>query len=404
MNKKRVFFSNAFGEQLAGDLVFPVGKPRAFALFAHCFTCGKDIKTMSYLTTAINQQGYAILKFDFTGLGASKGNFADTNFSTNVLDLIKAAEFLSENYQAPQFLVGHSLGGAAVLEAASCIPSVRAVATIGAPSDPLHVKHLISQKETEILEKGMAEVELAGRKFVFKKQFIENLQATNLKDKIGKLNAALLVLHSPIDAVVGIENAQEIYTAAKHPKSFISLDKADHLLLKEEDALFAGNMIASWAQRYIDSNAGDDQLEESEVLYTRTQKGGFQTEIHIGKHPLIADEPASVGGTETGPTPYGYLSAALGACTSMTLIMYADRKKWPLENATVYLTHDKTYHQDCVSCEEKPQKIDTFRREVVLEGNLSQEQRQRLLEIADKCPVHRTLHSEVVITTELKEL
>lgn len=402
MTKKRIVFKNKFGDNLSGDLILPVdNNPVAYALFAHCFTCSKDVKAMTYLTTALNQEGFAVLKFDFTGLGSSKGNFADTNFSTNVLDLISASEFLEKEFKAPKLLVGHSLGGAAVLQAASCIESVKAIATIGAPAEPLHVSHLFKHKEEEINEKGEANVLLAGRKFTFKKQFLKDLLNTNLKDKISNLKKALLILHSPTDNTVGIENAAEIFAAAKHPKSFISLDNADHLLFNKEDALYAGQLIASWSKKYLNVDLKPVEPEKATTVSTRTESGGFQTEIKVHKHNLLADEPTNYGGTDTGPTPYDYLAVALGACTSMTLRMYADHKKIPLESATVELIHSKVHFDDCSKYESSNKKIDQFTRKLTLVGNLTQQQKKRMVEIADKCPVHKTLHSEVSIKTEL---
>ena len=401
MQKNKITFFNKFGIELAGDLIFPLKKPVAFALFAHCFTCGKDIKAMSYLTSALTAEGFAVMKFDFTGLGTSKGDFADTNFSTNVLDLISAVDFLKEKFEAPKLIVGHSLGGAAVLQAASCIPEIKAVATIGSPSDPLHVKHLFEYKEEEINEKGEAKVLLAGRPFTLKKQLLEDLQNSNLKEKIGNLRKALLILHSPTDNTVGINNAAEIFEAAKHPKSFVALDGADHLLFQKEDALYAGKLIASWSKKYLNLDLEQKEVDKINNVITQTKTGGFQTEIRAHRHHLLADEPTNYGGTDTGPTPYDYLGIALGTCTSMTLRMYADHKKWQLEEAKVELVHQKTHFDDCKGCENNSKKIDEFVRKVTLVGDLTQEQRARLLEIADKCPVHKTLHSRVRVKTEL---
>ena len=403
MQKNKISFQNKFGFELAGDLVLPLQKPVAFALFAHCFTCSKDVKAMNYLTTSLTSEGFGVLKFDFTGLGASKGDFADTNFSTNVLDLLSAAKFLEKNFEAPKLLVGHSFGGTAVLQAASCLEKVLAVATIAAPSQPLHVKHLFEYKEDEINEKGEAKVLLAGRPFILKKQLIENLQNTNLKEKISKLKKALLILHSPTDNTVGINNAGEIFDAAKHPKSFIALDGADHLLFQKEDALYAGGLIASWSKKYLKIDLEKPVLEKAKNISTRTQSGGFQTEIRAHRHHLLADEPTNYGGTDTGPTPYDYLGIALGACTSMTLKMYADHKKWPLASSIVELTHQKVHFEDSQDCEEKGKKIDQFVRKLTLVGDLTPDQKTRLLEIADKCPVHKTLHSSVEVKTQLAE-
>ena len=401
MQKSTVTFLNKFGIDLVGDLTLPLQKPIAFALFAHCFTCSKDIKAMTYLALSLTQEGFAVMKFNFTGLGTSSGDFADTNFSTNVLDLLSAAEFLEKNYEAPKIMVGHSLGGAAVLQAASCLRKVQAVATIGAPADPLHIQHLFDYKKDEINKKGEAKVTLAGRVFTLKKQLIEDLQNNNLKKKIGNLKKALLILHSPTDHTVGINNAAKIFEAAKHPKSFIALDQVDHLLSKKEDAFYVGNLIASWSKKYLSLALSKTTTNKTNQVSTRTKKGGLQTEIRVHQHHLLADEPTNYGGTDTGPTPYDYLAVALGACTSMTLIMYAKHKKWQLEDATVEITHQKIHSEDCSECENKGKKIDQFMRKLTLTGNLSKEQKAKLLAIADKCPVHRTLHATVNVKTEL---
>jgi putative redox protein len=404
---EKVEFEGAQGDMLAARLEMPAGKPRAYALFAHCFTCSKDIFAASRIAGALAEQGFAVLRFDFTGLGASDGEFANTNFSSNVGDLLKAVEYLRTEHAAPSIIIGHSLGGAAVLAAAGQVPEIKAVATIGAPSDPGHVQHLFAAARPEIEAKGEAEVSLAGRTFRIQKQFLDDIESHRLADAIGAMRKALLVFHSPVDQTVGVENAAEIFMAAKHPKSFISLDDADHLLSRHEDAIYVATVLSGWASRYLpedEAQAADDAPgEPGTVIVRETGNGKFQQDVINGPHRMLADEPPSVGGTDTGPTPYGYLLAGLGACSSMTVRMYADRKKWPLEHVSVSLRHDKIHATDCEECETRDGKVDKIEREIALTGPLDDEQRARLLEIADKCPVHRTLHSEVQILSRLKD-
>lgn len=402
MKTLRIKFPNQQGQELAARLDLPINqRPRACAIFAHCFTCGKDLSAVKNISLALTQEGIAVFRFDFTGLGQSEGEFADTNFSSNVDDLLAAAAYLSQEYDAPQLLVGHSLGGAAVLLAGLKIDSVKAVATIGAPADPIHVTHLVEGGKEEIKEKGKAMINIGGRPFCIKQQFLDDLQQI-ASGHIGKLKKALLVLHSPQDQIVGIQNAERIYKAAMHPKSYVSLDGADHLLSNPQDAKYVGQIIASWGMRYLDLKE-EDALNTEKQVVVRTDDDGYLTEIKAGPHSFLADEPESVGGTNLGPSPYGYLSAALGACTSMTLRMYADRKKWDLKEVRVHLSHSKDYFQDSEAIDDKKSKIDIFDREIELEGNLDDEQKARLLEIADRCPVHRTLHNDVKVITKLAD-
>ncbi len=405
MQSRRVHFDGVEGDRLTGRLDLPAdGKPLAWALFAHCFTCSKDLKAVGNISQALNQAGIGVLRFDFTGLGESEGDFADTNFSSNVGDLVAAARFMDAEYEAPRILVGHSLGGAAVLQAAGSVPACRAVATIGAPCEPSHVKRHLTHAEAEIEERGEAEVKIGGRPFTVRKQFLDDLDGHAMDRTIRELGRALLIFHSPADEVVGIENAAHIYQAARHPKSFVSLDDADHLLLKAEDARYVGTVLAVWARKYVDLPEPEprDQLARGDRVVARTGDS-FRTEIMAKRHGLVADEPASVGGTDTGPTPYDLLTAALGACTGMTLRMYADRKGWPLDEVTVRLRHDKVHAEDDERCEDTAAKIDRLQREIALDGPLDDDQRARLLEIADRCPVHRTLDSGVRIETALHE-
>lgn len=400
---KNFHFTNNDGEKLSARIDFPVDeKPVAYALFAHCFTCTKNLKAVSHISKALTNEGIAVLRFDFTGLGESEGDFSDTNLSSNISDLVSAAQHLEENYQAPYLLIGHSLGGAAVLQAADKIPSSRAVVTIAAPGDPKHVKRLLAGSRDEIDTRGEAEVLLAGRPFKIKKQFIDDLDRSNAEETIGKLRKPLLVMHSPLDSIVGIDNAAQIFKAAKHPKSFISLDQADHLLSDQNDSLYAGAIISAWARKYIDHPQEEETEDSDHQVVVRTGKTGFMTEVKAGRHSMIADEPQSVGGSDRGPAPYDLLVAALGACTSMTLQMYARRKKWPLEEAVVRLNHKKIHAKDCETCETEEGHLDRIDRELELVGPLDDEQKARIKEIADRCPVHRTLHSEISITTHLK--
>ncbi len=406
MKFKKIEFTNNDGQVLSARLDLPVaGKPAAYALFAHCFTCSKNIKAIAHITRALNRKDIAVLRFDFTGLGESEGDFADTNFSSNVDDLVVAADFLKSNYEAPKILIGHSFGGAAVLQAAARISTPTAVVTIAAPADPRHVTQALGNATEIIQNHGEADVNLAGRTFKLKKQFLDDLQFVNMQDTIKKLNRALLVLHSPVDETVGIENAAQIFQVARHPKSFVSLDKADHLLTQQADSLYAGAVIAAWASKYV-ADAPKDQPSGEDIQHqvtTQIGKSGYVTDIVAAGHSLVADEPSSMGGTDLGPAPYDLLMAALGTCKAMTLRMYSDRKKWPLDAVTVQLNHKKIDAADCETCDTKEGQLDQFDCEIELAGVLDDQQKQRLLQIADRCPVHRTLHSEIVVRSKLKK-
>lgn len=395
-------FKGKDGQTLRGRLERPQGAPRAVALFAHCFTCGKDIFAARRISRRLAAQGIAVLRFDFTGLGHSDGEFANSGFSGNVEDLQAAAEALSAQGLAPGLLVGHSLGGAAVIAAAGALPSVKAVAVIGAPADPAHVTHHFSHAAEEIEAEGTADVSLAGRDFTISRKFLRDLHDTTLTDHLRHLHRALLILHAPLDAVVGIDNASSLFIAARHPKSFVTLDGADHLLSRAQDADYAADTIAVWAARYLELAEPEPAPKAPEGI-TRVAEAdpqGFLQDVHMGRHHLKADEPQSFGGTDLGPSPYQYLAAGLGACTAMTIRMYARRKGWDLAHVSVDVLHEKQHASDCEICE-KGEKIDVFERIITLTGALDAAQRDKLLAIADKCPVHRTLEAEAVIRTRL---
>jgi len=399
MRTERLEFANEMGEKLAALVDLPLGKPVAFALFAHCFTCGKDNISAKRISERLAMCGIAVLRFDFTGLGMSEGEFADTHFSSNVDDLVAAGDHLRKTYGAPAILIGHSLGGAAALAAAHRIPDARAVVTISAPSDPAHVVGLFKDHVDKIREQGQVEVQLAGRPFRIKREFLDDVAEQRIEDCLANLRKALLVFHSPTDDIVGIENASRIFTTAKHPKSFVSLAGADHLLSKKDDAVYVANVIAAWAERYLEQTAERSDEQVGIVLVRETGGGKFQQEIMSGPHRFLADEPVKAGGLDSGPGPYDLLLASLGACTSMTLRLYAENKKLPLQRVSVRLTHNKIHAEDCLNCETKEGMIDRIDRNITLEGPLTADERKRLLEIADKCPVHRTLESEIEIRT-----
>jgi len=406
---EKITFTGSQGDVLAARLDLPEGAPKAYALFAHCFTCTKDVFAASRIAAALTDHGIAVLRFDFTGLGASEGEFANTNFSSNVGDLIAATEYLRSEYEAPKMLIGHSLGGAAVLAAAIKVPEALAVCTIGAPSDPAHVAENFAESRPEIEAKGEAVVQLVGRPFTIQKQFLEDIETQKLDKAVGGMKKALLVFHSPIDATVGIENAAHIFQMAKHPKSFVSLDTADHILSGKQDAIYVASVIAAWAERYIGAAKSKEKsplpdAAPGTVVVQEAGEGKFAQDINIGgKFPLRADEPVDYGGTDTGGSPYDLLLAGLGACKSMTMRMYAERKKFPLEHAKVTLKHDKIHAEDCEDCETKDGKVDQISVDIELTGDLTDEQRQKIYEISYKCPVHRTLESEISIASSLKK-
>ncbi|RZU98300.1 bifunctional alpha/beta hydrolase/OsmC family protein [Spiribacter vilamensis] len=404
MSTRKITFTGHDGDTLNARLDLPDGPVRAAALFAHCFTCSKDIPAARRIAGRLAAQGIAVLRFDFTGLGHSEGEFENTNFSSNVEDLQRAAAYLAEHVAAPQLLIGHSLGGSAVIKAAPLIDTVRAVVTIAAPADPSHVSKLFAEQLAAIDTHGEAEVNLAGRPFRIRQQFIDDITEAKLDDALKHMNAALLVLHSPQDTLVGIRNAAEIFQGAMHPKSFVTLDNADHLISRGADADYAADVLGAWAVRYLQM-ADDSSLAATPEGVTRVSEvdpEGFRQAITVsGPHLLTADEPVKMGGTDKGPSPYQLVAAGLGACTSMTIRMYARRKRIALDHVYTDVSHNKEHRTDCEHCGESGAKVDVFQRRIHLGGDLGADDRQRLLEIADKCPVHRTLESTVVIDTEL---
>ncbi len=403
MAVERITFHGHDGSELSARLDTPSGPHLATAVFAHCFTCGKDIPAARRIAARLAAMGIAVLRFDFTGLGHSEGEFENTSFTSNVDDLIAAATWAAQKGMPPSLLIGHSLGGAAVIKAASMLDGIKAVATIGAPYDPAHVTHHFADALPEIARNGSAEVTLGGRPFTIGKSFIEDTGNGVLGDVLPRLGAALLVMHAPRDAIVSVDSAAEIFMAAKHPKSFVSLDDADHLVTNPRDAEYTANLIATWAARYIERPVPAPPIGTPEgiVRVSEANADGFLQDITSGSHlHMLADEPLAYGGTNMGMSPYGFLSASLGACTSMTIRMYARRKGWPLEHVSVDVSHDKVHAQDAeVGADHK---IDSFTRRIKLTGpDLDAEQRTRLLEIADRCPVHRTLERTSKVVTEL---
>lgn len=401
MKIKNLSFPNASGEQLSARLYLPLEEvPRFYAVFAHCFTCSKNFKAVSNISDTLSQLGVAVLSFDFTGLGNSEGDFVESGFSSNVSDLIMAAKFLEEKYEAPKLIIGHSLGGAAVIFAAAKLDSIQAVVTIGAPADPLHVTNLFSKDLERIESEGRAEVSIGGRPFTLSQEFVKDLETQNLTDVLKDLRKAFLFLHSPQDTIVDISNAAELYQAAHHPKSFVSLDGADHLLSEEKESRYAGELISTWTKKYLPVELSENDVKGHQVK-VRLAGDSYTSEILTPFHHLLADEPESVGGQNLGPTPYDLLMASLGACTAMTLKMYANRKGWDLEEINVFLNHEKVHQKDAEDT--KNGKLSKFTRLLEIKGELTEEMKEKLLEIADKCPVHKTLHEPIVVETSFKE-
>jgi putative redox protein len=402
MKYEKIEFENAQGYQLSGRLELPADRePHNYAIFAHCFTCSKNFSATRNISRALTLAGYGVLRFDFTGLGDSEGDFGDTNFSGNVEDLMAAIDYLKQHYKAPTLAIGHSLGGAAVIFASAKAESIKAIATVGTPSDTKHVKHLFGDQIEAIVKNGEAVVELSGRPFKIKEQFLRDINEQMLTATLKALRTPILICHSPQDDTVGIDNAEKLYHAAMHPKSFLSLDGADHLLTSKEDSDYVGRVIAGWASKYVDQMEERSLESDQAVVASLDQESGFTTQIKAGKHDFTADEPVDFGGNDFGPTPYDLVSSGLAACTVMTLQMYAKRKKWNLENVECHVTYGKQHATDCEQCEDSSSKIDTFTRHIKFNATLDESQVKKLLEIADKCPVHRTLHAQAQVVTKL---
>lgn len=404
MNSTKLKIQNRKGITLNASLELPANqKPNYYAIFAHCFTCSSSLSAVRHVSRALTQDGFAVVRFDFTGLGRSEGEFADSHFSANVDDLLDVHAYMAEHYNAPSLLVGHSLGGAAVLVAASKLEAVKAVATVGAPATVTHVKHLFSHGIDEIKEKGEAEVNIGGRPFKINSDFVEEFDKTDLPAIVKKLRKPLLVMHSPFDKIVGVENAKKLYDNAFHPKSFITLDDADHLLTKEKDSQYVGEVIGTWAKRYFPKVENKMLSTEGEQLvgHLNIIEDNFTTSIQTKNHTLIADEPVDIGGSDFGPSPYEYLNAALAACTVMTLKMYAERKQWDLKEVFVYISHSRKHSDDLEIEVDKPKYLDHISKKLKFVGNLDVIQKERLKEIASRCPVHKTIASEVIFETQI---
>ena len=403
MKSTKLEIQNNKGYKLQAYFELPANqKPSYYAIFAHCFTCTSTLNAVKNISRALTNHGFAVVRFDFTGLGKSEGEFADSHFSANVSDLLAVNTYLEENYKAPSLLVGHSLGGAAVITAASKLENIKAVATIGAPATVNHVTKLFSHGLDDVQQKGDVTVNIGGRPFKINQEFVDDFSETNLPEITKNLRKPLLIMHAPFDAIVGIENAEKLYQNAHHPKSFISLDGADHLLSNSRDSMYVGNMIGNWVERFFDSqeNTMLDTEGEQLVAHLNLRDDNFTTSIQTKKHAFIADEPDSVGGDDFGPSPYDYLSAGLAACTVMTLKLYAERKKWDLQEVYAYITYSKKHSDDLMLNMDKPKRMDHLKKRLKFVGNLNEDQKNRLQEIASKCPVHKTLQSEVIIETE----
>lgn len=404
MENHKLEITNDKGYRLNAFLELPPNRrPAYFAIFAHCFTCNNNLNAVRHISTALTVHGVGVVRFDFTGLGKSEGTFAESHFSSNVADLVAVYRYMDSHFEAPALMVGHSLGGAAVLAAADRLPALKAVATIGAPSSIDHVKKHFDLIKGE--ENGDAdyEVHIGGRPFLINNTFLEEMEKTDLLAIVKRLHKPVLFLHSPGDQIVGIENAQHLYEHAVHPKSFVSLDHADHLLSKKADSIYTADMIAAWSARYmpVEENIMLNNYGEQIVAYLDLGQSKFTTNLQTPRHAFIADEPLEAGGENMGPSPYDYLSAALAACTTMTVRLYAERKAWDLQEVFVYITYTHKHEDDMKDGTITPGHLEVFSKKLRFVGNLDEVQKERLKEIAAKCPVHQTLSLPAHIETSL---
>jgi len=407
MSTKNLIIPTRSGLNLNAKLELPAdGKITQYAIFAHCFTCNSNLGIVRHISRNLTSRGIAVLRFDFTGLGQSEGEFATINFSNNVSDLLDVNAFLESNYQAPELLIGHSLGGTAVLMAAFDLPNIKGIATIGSPSNPEHVKNLLNYNKEKLANSNAYEVNIGGRPFQIQKQFIDDIEQYDLLKKIKQLKKALLILHSPQDTIVEVKNAAELFHHAFHPKSFVSLDGANHLLTRKEDALYAADVIGAWASRYVNLEVEVPSrlsTEGEQMVVHLNLEDNFTSQIFTEKHQLITDEPKSVGGDDLGPSPYELLNSAIGACTVMTLKLYAERKGWDLKEVFVYLSHTKKLAEQIESEKTLSGTIDVISKQLKFIGNLDNTQKEKLKSIAAKCPVHKTVVGNLVIETKLME-
>lgn len=408
---ERITFTNPSGQMLSARLDLPEGGCRFYALYVHCFTCSKDLLPASRICRFLAAQGIGVLRFDMTGLGASEGDFAETNFETNIGDILSAVEAMTRASKEPSLLIGHSLGGTAAIVASGHIPSLKAVVSINAPSHPRHVKKRFLDQEDKIVKEGSAEVMVEGRPFVIKKHFLEALEETDMQTILQNLTVPLLVMQAPDDSIVHQQNGFDLFAAAKNPKSFCALPGADHLLTDLKSSEYVASMIKAWSAPYIAETHGTLSSSPIEsVVVAENKKGKFTQDVTWGEHIFRADEPVEIaGGLGTGPSPYDFLTAALGACTSMTLRMYADLKKIPVEHISVRVQHhkeDRPEEKEILTTLplKKPDQMDVFSREISIEGPVTAEQKASLLTIAEKCPVHKTLSRRSEIVTKLTDI
>ena len=398
----RFSFENASGLQLAAIVDLPILPIKYFALYAHCFSCGKDILVAARIARSLAAKGIAVMRFDFTGIGSSEGSFEESNFTNNCLDIVAATEYMRQHYQAPRLLIGHSLGGTAMLNAAEHIPEAAAIVSIAAPASPDHVLSHFESEVDKLEKQEKVDIELANKTLTISRDFVADLKQHSLLEKISQLRKALLIFHSPIDNIVSINEASKIFVAAKHPKSFISLDKADHLITEKKDIEYIAEAINAWALRYIDADIAEvPKIDSGEVLVGEGNNN-FLREVASDDHAWFSDEPIAVGGDNLGPDPYEQLLSSLGTCTSMTLRMYVNHKGWQVDDIQVELKHSRQHIQDCEQPDKKLCKIELIEKLITITGQLDEKQLKRLTEVADRCPVHKTLLGEIKIQSNFE--